>query len=70
MLVCKGKMHAKVNHPQKKILMHCFNYKKTNSPLIYDCLIFLTLNQKFIIFWFNFLTPWYIVHQSDRLFGS
>ena len=28
MLVGKGKMHAKVNHPQKKNLNHCFYEKK------------------------------------------
>ena len=28
MLVGKGKMHAKVKHPQKKNLMNCFYYKK------------------------------------------
>ena len=44
MLVGKGKMHAKVNHLQKKILNHCFIYKKIYSPLTSDHFIFLTLN--------------------------
>lgn len=44
MLVVKGKMQAKVNHPQKKILVHCFYYKKIYDPLKYDHFIFLTLN--------------------------
>ena len=44
MLVGKGKMHAKVNHPQKKNLNYCFYCKKIYGPLKYDHFIFLTLN--------------------------
>ena len=44
MLVVKGKMHAKVNHTQKKILIDCFYDKKIYSPFTYDHFIFLTLN--------------------------
>jgi hypothetical protein len=45
MLVGKGKMHAKVNHPQKKNLNYCFYYKKIYNLLTNDHFIFLTLNQ-------------------------
>ena len=32
MLVGKGKMHAKVNHPQKKNLNYCFYLLKNLKP--------------------------------------
>ena len=32
MLVGKGKMHAKVNYPQKKIITYCFYFQKNLQP--------------------------------------